>query len=224
MKKRLLAIGLSVVVLACSNSGTKDSTASDTGAHSGPHAAHTGPESPATIETTSAQGQSMMGLMHANMNQMKAVPSTGNPDTDFATLMKVHHQGAVDMAHLLLAKGTDPKLKQMAQRMITSQQNEIAAFSNILNSNLPTNSSGDDFYKETMKGMDNMHMDMDQSGSVDKQFVQMMIPHHQGAIDMSGTYLKSGAKNNQLKKMATAIIADQQKEITEMQAWLNNNK
>jgi uncharacterized protein (DUF305 family) len=158
------------------------------------------------------------------MNQMKAVPSTGNPDTDFATLMKVHHQGAVDMAHLLLAKGTDPKLKQMAQRMITSQQNEIAAFSNILNSNSPNNSSGDDFYKETMKGMDNMHMDMDQSGSVDKQFVQMMIPHHQGAIDMSGTYLKSGAKNNQLKKMATAIIADQQKEITEMQAWLNNNK
>jgi uncharacterized protein (DUF305 family) len=46
-----------------------------------------------------------------------------------------------------------------------------------------------------------------------------MIPHHQGAIDMANAALKN-AKHEEIKTLATAIIASQQKEIDEMKAWL----
>jgi uncharacterized protein (DUF305 family) len=52
----------------------------------------------------------------------------------------------------------------------------------------------------------------------------MMIAHHQSAIDMSNAYLKSGAKNEKPKTMAHKIITGQQKEIGELQNWLNKHK
>jgi uncharacterized protein (DUF305 family) len=52
----------------------------------------------------------------------------------------------------------------------------------------------------------------------------MVIPHHQGGIDMAKAYLKSDAKDEKLKSMANKIIADQQEKIQELQAWLNKNK
>jgi uncharacterized protein (DUF305 family) len=69
-----------------------------------------------------------------------------------------------------------------------------------------------------------MDMDMDHSGSIDKQFAQMMVPHHQGAIDMARAYLKSGAHEEKLKTLANKLITDQQKEIQELQAWLKTAK
>ncbi len=59
---------------------------------------------------------------------------------------------------------------------------------------------------------------------MDRQFVQMMIPHHQSAIDMAKAYIKSGAHEAKLKTMANNIISSQQKEIGELQAWLTKNK
>ena len=69
-----------------------------------------------------------------------------------------------------------------------------------------------------------MKMDINHTGSVDKQFAQMMIPHHQSAIDMSKAYIKAGAHEEKLKTMANNIISAQQREIKELQAWLDQNK
>jgi uncharacterized protein (DUF305 family) len=57
------------------------------------------------------------------------------------------------------------------------------------------------------------------SGDADRDFATQMIPHHQGAIDMAKVELAHG-KDPQLRKMAEAIIAAQEKEIAELQAWL----
>jgi hypothetical protein len=57
---------------------------------------------------------------------MGSAPVTGDPDTDFAAGMIPHHQGAVDMAKVLLDKGHDPKLRRMAREIIVAQQREIA--------------------------------------------------------------------------------------------------
>lgn len=156
------------------------------------------------------------------MDEMKAMPSTGNPDNDYAGLMKIHHMGAIQMAQAELARGTDPQVKAMAQRMLDAQQQEVATLNTFLSGH-NAHGGGDAFYKSVIAGMNNMKMDMDHSGSVDKQFIQMMIPHHQGAIDMSNAYLKAGAHEAQLKTMATKIIEDQKKEIAEMQAWLKSH-
>lgn len=53
------------------------------------------------------------------------------------------------------------------------------------------------------------------TGDVDRDFVVMMVPHHQGAIDMAVSYLKFG-RNEQLRRIAQEIIVDQQQEIVAM--------
>ena len=60
------------------------------------------------------------------------------------------------------------------------------------------------------------------TGNPDADFVLMMIPHHQGAIDMAKVELQYG-KDPELRQLATDIVAAQDKEIAEMKAWLAKN-
>jgi len=63
-----------------------------------------------------------------SMSKMdKAMPKdmTGDADVDFARMMIPHHQGASDMAKVLLEHGKDPMLREMAQKMIKDQGSEI---------------------------------------------------------------------------------------------------
>ncbi len=63
-----------------------------------------------------------MGRMHAGM---EGAPRTGDPDRDFVTQMIPHHQGAIDMAKVLLLYGKDPGLQRLAKEILTDQQSEI---------------------------------------------------------------------------------------------------
>jgi uncharacterized protein (DUF305 family) len=70
-----------------------------------------------------------------------------------------------------------------------------------------------------------MHRDMHNAphtGDPDRDFVTMMIPHHQGAIDMAKAILLYG-KDPQLRRLAQEIITDQQSEIQLMQLWLKQH-
>lgn len=62
-------------------------------------------------------------------------------------------------------------------------------------------------------------MQMEMTGDPDHDFAMMMIPHHQGAIDMARVELEYG-KDPEMRALAERIIADQEKEIAEMQAWM----
>jgi uncharacterized protein (DUF305 family) len=76
-------------------------------------------------------------------------------------------------------------------------------------------------YKEAhAKMMHDMHQTF--TGNADIDFMNGMIPHHQGAIDMARVLLKYG-KDAETRKLAEQIIADQEKEIALMQAWLRRN-
>ena len=68
--------------------------------------------------------QSMMG----GMDSMQKMQMSGNTDKDFAMMMKIHHQGAVDMAEMELAHGKSPVMKAMAKKIIAAQKKEIAEF------------------------------------------------------------------------------------------------
>jgi uncharacterized protein (DUF305 family) len=58
-------------------------------------------------------------------------------------------------------------------------------------------------------------MDAKPAGDIDVDFANMMIPHHQGAVDMAIAYLRYG-KNERLRRMAQEIIVEQQQEIAAM--------
>jgi uncharacterized protein (DUF305 family) len=74
-------------------------------------------------------------------------------------------------------------------------------------------------YMQAMKRMDGPMMQALQADDPDVAFVQAMIPHHQGAIDMAKAVLQFG-KDDQVKVWANQIIATQEAEIAAMQEWL----
>jgi hypothetical protein len=81
-------------------------------------------------------------------------------------------------------------------------------------------------WSELIASMDKMHMAMgaiDRSGNSDVDFVRLMLPHHQAAIDMAKTQLLYG-KDAQMRRLAQEIITDQQLEIELMQHWLKQRE
>lgn len=72
-----------------------------------------------------AGGGDMHGSMMGMMKGMESMRMSGDTDRDFAAMMKVHHQGAIDMAQLELKSGKDAKMRAMAKRIIEAQKKEI---------------------------------------------------------------------------------------------------
>src|SRR5262249_17774214 len=70
--------------------------------------------------------------MEKMMNDMHAAAYTGNPDVDFLAMMIPHHEGAVEMARLLLIHGKDPLTRGLAEEIIAGQTAEIGAMKNRL--------------------------------------------------------------------------------------------
>jgi uncharacterized protein (DUF305 family) len=79
---------------------------------------------------------SMTTSMNKMMDGMNGKP-TGNVDRDFVAMMVPHHQGAIDMAVGELRYGRNPQLARIAQEIIVTQQQEIAAMRLALGEPLP---------------------------------------------------------------------------------------
>ena len=86
-------------------------------------------------------------------------------------------------------------------------------------------STGPD-WSELIASMDKMHTAMgaiERSGNSDVDFVRLMLPHHQAALEMAKTQLLYG-KDAQMRRLAQEIITDQQLEVELMQHWLKERE
>jgi len=77
-------------------------------------------------------GMDMKAMMKDMSDKMSSMQATGNPDIDFALMMRVHHQGAIDMAQAELKSGKDPQMRKMATSIISAQKKEIAQIDKFL--------------------------------------------------------------------------------------------
>lgn len=87
--------------------------------HSGHVMPAAGPES---ASASTKAYQAINDAMHKDMS----IAFTGDADIDFVKGMIPHHQGAVDMAKVVLAHGTDPKIRALAEAVVKAQEEEIA--------------------------------------------------------------------------------------------------
>jgi len=173
-----------------------------------------------TMKTNISNAGSMMDKsmkdMMKNMHEMKM---SGNLDVDFVTMMIMHHQAAIDMAAAEISSGKQENVKSLASNIIKDQKLEIQTMQDWLEKNKDVKSTSGDNSMKLMQSMNSrMNPDMKMSGDTDKDFISMMIMHHQGAIDMASVEIKNGT-DPKIKKMAEEIIKKQKIEIEQMKQW-----
>ncbi len=158
---------------------------------------------------------------HENMSDHMLHP-TLNPadlalpyDLRFIDGMMMHHLAAIDMANAALQSATDPKIKELAQAIITAQSSEVTQLRDWRASWYPdapmTSGTGAD--------MGTMQVSDDATIAYDIRWLTAMIDHHEGAVTMANEAL-ANAEHAELKTLATAIIAEQNGEIEQMKAML----
>lgn len=179
------------------------------------------------LKTQNHDDNEMMAVMHGMSTKMSSMTMTHDADHDFAMMMKMHHQGAIDMGNKELEKGDDPTIKALAQSMISMQQTEIGELESFLASHNPEPSTeGEMWDMEAMKAMERMDKNADLevlTGDADHDMAILMINHHQSAMDMAQSLLHHG-HHEELKEMASKMIEDQSKEIKDLQVWLLDKK
>ena len=161
-------------------------------------------------------------------SQSTTVATHNDADTQFAQLMIVHHEGAVEMADLAVERASAPEVKALAQRIQAAQGPEIELMTGWL-----TSWGEETSHDMSMDGMDMGGMDMDgmsqsevmdeladlDGAEFDQAFLERMVAHHQGAIEMSEQETAEGA-NPDAMALAGTIIDAQTAEITQMQDLL----
>ena len=166
----------------------------------------------------------IMTRMHSMIMEMEAMPMTNDPDIDFAKMMIMHHEGAIEMANYELENGDNTEMKAKAQSIITEQQQEISELQQIV-SGLTDDEDDMDFSMELMMSMDKMDRTADAqviTGDTDSDFAKLMIVHHQAALDNASAYLHHGS-NPELMAMAQMMVDMQTQEIIELADWIIEN-
>ena len=87
----------------------------------GSHSGHSTAKPAATDSAATKAYRAANDKMHKDMD----IAFTGDADADFARGMIPHHQGAVDMAKIVLQYGKDPEIRKLAEDVVRSQENEI---------------------------------------------------------------------------------------------------
>lgn len=176
----------------------------------------------------------MSGVNHTNTNMIanqseiykKYAGLKGEAyDKEFVANMIVHHESAMNMAELALAAAQHQEIKDLASNINASQGREVADMRNwqIKWGYPPTSGhsmTGMEEAGHSMEGMGDMNEALIglEGAAFDKKFLELMIEHHQGAIDMAKP-AATNALHQEVKDLAQVIIDAQTKEINQMKQW-----
>ncbi len=181
---------------------------------------------------TSGNSMNHNGMMNSNMpmmnhSEMKSSPNAASApyDLQFLDTMTHHHQGALDMAKVAVGKTQNQELKAFAQKIIADQNKEIAQMKewrekwyagkpSAMNMEMPGMGDG----MKMMMGDGMKKFEAASGKEFDLMFLDMMTPHHQGAVTM-GREALTKAEHQEIKTLSNNIIKAQEAEIKQMQMW-----
>lgn len=171
----------------------------------------------------SASGNSL--VQKASVDYKEYVALQGDYyDKAFIANMIIHHEGAVNMAEVALAGAKRQEIKDMAIDIISAQTGEITQMQQWQKDWGYVSSSSDKMEDDGSMSMpSHMAMLMDElknktGDDFDKSFVEQMIMHHQGAINMAAPG-EVNAKHQEVKDLTKAVLSAQSKEIRQMKQW-----
>lgn len=152
-------------------------------------------------------------------------------DQMFIDMMVPHHEAAIEMAQIAQEKAEQPELKQMAAEIIADQEKEIAQLKTWRQEWYGSDSTPPMSAMPMLPGMTEMadgSMTMDMTMDIEKlrnttesfdlMFIDLMISHHQIAID-AAMMAEKQATRAEVRDLAQKIIEKQQAEIEQLQAW-----
>jgi len=177
-------------------------------------------------------GTSTPGPSTSTPSASATVGAANQADIQFAQMMIVHHQGALDMARLAADRAGAAEVKELARRIENAQQPEIETMTAWLQAwgAEPLDADG------VMPGMEHGSMtdtgeggmasssqmaelEDAQGAEFDTLFLELMIVHHEGAIAMAQTEVDNG-RNADALALAHKVIVDQTAEVALMEALL----
>lgn len=176
----------------------------------------------ASMSSTEAPAQADGGGGMPGMDMSGGMDSGGADATmdesAFLAAMIPHHESAVEMASIVIRRGSDPQVRALARRIVADQRGEIdqmrAWYREWFGGDPPSTSMSDAM---GMMGMDMDPADLETADEPDRRFLSMMIAHHASAIMMADMVL-AGNPRAEVADLARRIIAAQAAEIGEMQA------
>jgi uncharacterized protein (DUF305 family) len=166
-------------------------------------------------------GTDMQGMDHnPSASPTASTGAFNDGDTAFAMNMIAHHRQAIEMSDMLLEKeGVDERVVEVATAIKEAQEPEIELMTEWLNEwGQPTHSGMD--HGGMMSAEDMAALQAATGAEASQLFLEQMIEHHKGAIDMAEIELGAG-ENVDALALASKIIDDQTAEIAAMQQFLD---
>jgi uncharacterized protein (DUF305 family) len=147
------------------------------------------------------------------------IETVGNPtDRAFVAGMVPHHEAAIEMAEMAQERGESEFVASLADDIVRTQSEEIGTLQDIDAELAAADVAvGDLGLSEAEMAVEHDMSELETAKQFDRAFIDMMVPHHQGAIRMARVELAEG-ENADLMRLAEQIIDAQSREIDEMNA------
>lgn len=154
-------------------------------------------------------------------------------DVSFAQQMIPHHQQAIEMSQLVDGRSNGAEVTDLAAKIEAAQGPEIETLTGWLedwDQDVPSgemdhgdmgDGSGDDAMSGMMTEDQMVELENSTGPKFDRLFLELMIQHHEGAVEMAQTEIDNG-KNEDAVAMAKKIVSDQEAEIAQMQKILDS--
>lgn len=181
-------------------------------------------------QNEAAYMQKYQSIVQTMKIAMANVSRTGDPALDYMLQMMPHHEAAIAMADNELQYGANQKVKAMAQKTKQEQIKDMDKMKELIEkvkANPQIDKAQEAAYMTDFlqfhEAMTEAMEALKPTGNIDKDFLMGMIPHHDGAVNMSRAILRY-TNNADVRKMAEETVKKQTAEIKEMNKMLKQMK